>query len=614
MAQMKFKDYGLLFNSAGERVARIPVFSYSVDLSSYSTGESIQLNIEGINLSDYDFSQATHSYIKKLIPSYLTGTYSVFGTASGVSFDQVISTKVFPAIAIGKDEGVSSTGDRTWDFIFYSETSCRSIGMGPTGTDWTSHKCAFFYNEFYGLYTLGPIMSSYTLIGKEQFTSSNYKVPTIMLESDYPEISSMSIRCPDSVRQGLFIFICCDSPEYQCVPFTCTLSGNTSSMTKLMQVNDRTVRLQCGSDETGSLTIQAEYQGDAGITASKSITVIPYDGGGGGGNGGEDDYDPTSSVTGITLSVFPETVLPGRYAAIYVTVNGVGDYSQKFTAQISGHNSADTQLVAGGYSCNLWVSEDETADSILVSVASVQDPTVTASAVVMVNYSGTEEDPTTEEPTTEELQQTFWNGYSAARAHFRKLKLSATVTFNITRGEEEPSTRAGKLKRAFWLGFVSGTANASEIENTDLEPVAYLYNGMRCAALHEDVNTYPYALMRYIAENSKDQKPIAHLYLMSEPAIYKGIITGYHTSGTYVMYSLVTDLSTWENYQSALALPETMTEANVWCFNKTASAASGSTVQLISGLTSPGPNWANHDVMYNESVKIAGSEPVPVYA
>lgn len=220
-------------------------------------------------------------------------------------------------------------------------------------------------------------------------------------------ISDISIRCPDSVRQGLFIIVACDSPEQPYVDFTCTLSGHTSPMTKLMQNTDKTLRLQCGSDEGASkLLLEVE---SGGATASKAITVIPYTPVGPGT--GDNEYDTTSRVTDISLLAFPDTVAPGGYSIILISVNGEGNYSQRITAEISGHTSADTQYFSDGYFCNIAVGKDETAESILVTITSAQDPGVSASVTVNVDHSGdTPVDPGTDE---ERLQRAFWKGFAA---------------------------------------------------------------------------------------------------------------------------------------------------------------------------------------------------------
>lgn len=219
--------------------------------------------------------------------------------------------------------------------------------------------------------------------------------------------SDISIRCPDSVRQGLFIIVACDSPEQPYVDFTCTLSGHTSPMTKLMQNTDKTLRLQCGSDEGASeLLLEVE---SGGATASKAITVIPYTPVGPGS--GDNEYDTESKVTDISLLAFPDTVAPGGYSIILISVNGEGDYSQRITAEISGHTSAETQYFSDGYFCNIAVGKDETAESILVTITSAQDPSVSASAWVNVDHSGdTPTDPGTDE---ERLQRAFWKGFAA---------------------------------------------------------------------------------------------------------------------------------------------------------------------------------------------------------
>ena len=161
--------------------------------------------------------------------------------------------------------------------------------------------------------------------------------------------------------------------------------------------------------------ISWEYRDLVMTTPTVGVNVVAYDSGGNGSGGTPGDNigssgDITSSlVTDISLSVHPDTVVPGGHSTVEVTVNGTGNYSRAFTAQIGGHASSGTHLVKGGYSCNVWVAEDETADFVLVNVASVQDPTVTATEMIYIDHTGTEEEKTTEE----NLRLAFWKGFAS---------------------------------------------------------------------------------------------------------------------------------------------------------------------------------------------------------
>lgn len=272
--------------------------------------------------------------------------------------------------------------------------------------------------------TLVSFGSGATLVNGYACSWTNYNVydqyGSLHLAPTEPEplIPDIIIRCPDSVRQGLFIIVACDCSYYEYkqylseyffsyVDFTCTLSGHTSDKTFLMQNTDKSLRLQCGSDEGASeLLLTVEVDGE---TVSKAITVIPYTPVGPGS--GDNEYDTTSSVTDISLLAFPDTVAPGGYSIMLISVNGEGNYSQRITAEISGHTSADTQYFSDGYFCNIAVGKDETAESILVTITSAQDPTVSASVTVNVDHSGdTPIDPGTDE---ERLQRAFWKGFAA---------------------------------------------------------------------------------------------------------------------------------------------------------------------------------------------------------
>lgn len=212
--------------------------------------------------------------------------------------------------------------------------------------------------------------------------------------------------------------------------------------------------------KTGSFNIHCKVTSSDGVsleTDSMYWKVVTSGSGGGGSGGGTEDevigggIILSSRVTDIVLTVSPDTVVPGGHSLIEVSVNGIGNYSQAFTAQIGGYASAATHLVTGGYGCNVWIAEDETADYVLVTVTSVQDPTITATEMIYIDQSATEEEDTA----ADKLQIAYWKGFATARAYFQQTSLSASASVRITRAEEEPSTEAGQLKRAFWNGFVA---------------------------------------------------------------------------------------------------------------------------------------------------------------
>lgn len=126
-----------------------------------------------------------------------------------------------------------------------------------------------------------------------------------------------------------------------------------------------------------------------------------------------------SRVTGIALTVSPDTTVPGGHSFINVSVTGTGSYNPDFTAQISNHASPNTLLVTGDYGGNVWIGEDETADYVLVTVASVQDPTITATEMIYIDHSGTVPDPGS---TEEQIQLAYWKGFAAAKAMYGGVK------------------------------------------------------------------------------------------------------------------------------------------------------------------------------------------------
>lgn len=328
----------------------------------------------------------------------------------------------------------------------------------------------------------------------------------------------------------------------------------------------------------------------------------PDPGGGGGGN------DETPLVTGIGLNVYPRTVVPGGRATVEVSVYGVGNYSQAFTAELSGNASAETELVAGENRCNVWISEEETADYVLITVTSEQDPYITATEMVYIDHDGMTEEDTTEE----QLQGTFWKGYAAARAYFRDAKVSGSI--HIAREEAEPTANAGKLRRSFWKGFVSALTAAAGHGAPDgvlissdgyiltdcnglylcvkKQPVACLFNGVELLPLPEwDEETYPYAAITYRSSG---------VYYLS---VYKSI-NYYETSGFFGAKSH------WfggnaENTSLVFTLG-----ADGW----TQQANTKWSISVDRDSSGDDLIWVNFDLMYSDDTLYMGaSDPVPIY-
>lgn len=123
---------------------------------------------------------------------------------------------------------------------------------------------------------------------------------------------------------------------------------------------------------------------------------------------------PRPKVTDILLTIDPETVAPGGRSVATVSVIGSGNYNRAYTAELSGNVSSQTFLVHGGSRCNVWIGEDETAESVTVTVASEADPTITASGTIYIGEGTGDDDGIT----PEKLQLAFWKGYAAAKAMY----------------------------------------------------------------------------------------------------------------------------------------------------------------------------------------------------
>lgn len=95
-------------------------------------------------------------------------------------------------------------------------------------------------------------------------------------------------------------------------------------------------------------------------------------------------YEEPSTITGITI-LAPDSVTSGFYVDITADVSGTGDYDTSATCTMSGATSSATMLRNWGTNhWRIFVGADETAESITVTVTSVQDSTFTASKTITV--------------------------------------------------------------------------------------------------------------------------------------------------------------------------------------------------------------------------------------
>lgn len=384
----------------------------------------------------------------------------------------------------------------------FNKISYRSLS---TGTSITPEDYAFFVASSYewSCFESGKGVSSITL-----GTYSGYSKPSYWVNIDLPDKAGNVLiygREPATVEYGFWdggegdalsimkftvpqgfhvagvwkcIVTAADSPVvnmewYRNNVLISTVTGRSAS------------ECRPTADSIGTFTYKCvvTFEDGKSVTVDDMIMAVEayepgVDPGGGdnpGGGGGDDDETPL--VTGIGLNVYPRTVVPGGHATAEVKVYGIGNYSQAFTAELSGNASSETKLVAGENSCNVWISEEETADYVLITVTSEQDPYITATEMVYIDHEGDAE----ESPTAWKIQMAYWRGFAAARAYFRDAKVSVSASINIAREEAEPTATKRKLIRSFWKGFVSalivaasGTAPESVPEGVLISSDGYM--------------------------------------------------------------------------------------------------------------------------------------------
>lgn len=186
-------------------------------------------------------------------------------------------------------------------------------------------------------------------------------------------------------------------------------------------------------------------------------------------------YIIPNSVTGISISA-PDTVARGFFIAITVNVSGDGEYNKAANCTVSGANSSGTALgKQSDYTYRLYCDYGETAESLTVTAASVQDPSFTATKTIAVtgNTGGGGDGPdgpdNPDEPdepddpggttaTPERLERAFWSGYAAATALRGFTSAVIKAPAGNGRSAARSATAAAQLMTAFWKGFAAGCA------------------------------------------------------------------------------------------------------------------------------------------------------------
>lgn len=135
------------------------------------------------------------------------------------------------------------------------------------------------------------------------------------------------------------------------------------------------------------------------------------------------------------------------------------------------------------------------------------------------------------------------------------------------------------------------------------------YNGVELPELPK--LAYPYALMFYFdASAYVSGTTIAKLYLFDKEAHYVGLMK-FSGVNTVVRYDLVSDIKLAE-YAGLANIAETITQANVWTYNKTETYAEDDSFRTP---TTSYIIWSNYDVVKSSdgSIISTASDPVPVY-
>ena len=120
-----------------------------------------------------------------------------------------------------------------------------------------------------------------------------------------------------------------------------------------------------------------------------------------GGDSG-DYIEKESYVTAIILNPASASLYPGEQVTIGVTLEGMGNYSRAFSAQMSGNLSSNTTLSCTDTSCTVVINQGETADDIIVAIE--------ASGVMEFAEISIRHD------TPERLRAAYWKGFAAAKA------------------------------------------------------------------------------------------------------------------------------------------------------------------------------------------------------
>lgn len=272
---------------------------------------------------------------------------------------------------------------------------------------------------------------------------------TATVQITQPTITGIDLQCNyDTIQQGdLTTFIAvvnAAAEDASCVPkwaWTAAIEGATDPTTIVSRSNPQgtLAGINVGLDEEvgNIITLTVTSMHDPSISVSKEFEILEGDfsGGGdsgdssGGDTGGDDTTGP--EITDISLTGIPDTVSPGDQITVGVAVSGTGSYSKAFTVGLSGHTSENTYFFKGGSAISLYIGSDETADTIVLTVTSSQDPSISVEEYIFIEQTGdgtggdgtgtdTETEAAEKAVMVEALKAAFWSGFKTAAAMYCK--------------------------------------------------------------------------------------------------------------------------------------------------------------------------------------------------
>lgn len=286
-------------------------------------------------------------------------------------------------LAVTKLSATDGTQVTYWTFNNTGENvKYRAFSFNGSGTAWRSLYSNTVTPTNSGSIIQGydgtdvqPIWTNFDMYyeGSLFFAASDPTGPDIDMSG-----SSIAIHCHYHVKVGemLGVTVSLTVPEGYDNSYTLEVQGAESENTRIEETDVENVHhLYIGADETSTMVLlRATSRQFPQLKATKGVQVV-----------GE------AKVTGIEIITTNDTIETGSLKNVMAKVYGENVSTSAFTTSLSGNNDPQSQVIDRDDTIyfSLFCAWEETADSLTLTVTSIQDPSVSASKTFTVIKSDT---------------------------------------------------------------------------------------------------------------------------------------------------------------------------------------------------------------------------------